>query len=83
MNRGRFLKFVEAVEAILADNGIVGEPAEEITLTLFTDLFTAIWDGSSAIRGRYKTKKDFILAVKTEIKTRSLVRTRYERDPVI
>lgn len=83
MNRARFLKFIEAVEGILQDNGIAGKPAEEITLSLFTELFTSIWDNSSDIRSEFKTKKDFIIAVNLDIKRRANVKSRYNRDPVI
>jgi hypothetical protein len=83
MNRLRFLKFIEAVEGILEDNGISGKSAQDITLNLFTELFTAIWNDSSDIRAEFKTKRDFIVAVNLDIKRRSAVRTRYERDPVI
>lgn len=83
MNRSRFLKFIEAVEGILEDNGISGKPADEITLSLFTELFTAIWNDSSAIRAEFKTKKDFIVAVNLDIKQRATIKSRYNRDPVI
>jgi hypothetical protein len=78
MNRSRFLKFIEAVEGILEDNGISGKPAQDITLNLFTEL-----NDSSDIRAEFKTKKDFIIAVNLDIKSRSVVKTRYQRDPVI
>ena len=83
MNRELFFKFIETVEKILKDNGITGEPVQEVILSLFIDLFTAIWEGSSTIRAQYKTRKDFIISVRTEILTRGLVKTRYKRDLVI
>jgi len=83
MNKSRFLKFIEAVEGVLEDNGISGKPAEEITLSLFSELFTAIWNDSSSIRAKFNTKRDFIIAVNLDIQNRSRVKTRYERDPVI
>ena len=83
MNRSRFLKFIEAVEGILQDNGISGKPAEEITLSLFTGLFTSIWENSPDIRSEFDSKRDFIIAVNLNIKRRAAVKNRYNRDPVI
>lgn len=83
MNAGHYQRMIESITWILSDYGIVGKPAEEIVIETAAGVVGAIWDNNSEVRAKFKNKKDFIRNLTHELRQRGLVKSRYERDPVI
>ena len=83
MNPGHYQGLIESITWVLADNGITGKPAEEIVIETAAGVVGAIWDNNAEVRAKFRNKKEFIRNLTQELRQRGLVKSRYERDPVI
>ena len=83
MNAGHYQRLIESITWVLSDYGITGKPAEEIVVETSAGIVGSIWDNSSEVRAKFRNKKEFILNLTQELRQRGLIKTRYERDPVI
>jgi hypothetical protein len=83
MNAGHYQRLIESITWVLADNGITGKPAEEIVIETAAGVVGAIWDNNSEVRAKFRNKKEFIRNLTHELRQRGLIKSRYEREPVI
>lgn len=82
MKPSHIRKVVEALSELLEDSGLPEDAINELVTESIMVVVKGIWDNRPEIRAKHRTMKSF-LGVLNEVKQRSAIKTRYQREPVI